>query len=497
MLLERLHFQDIIDYLFGARQGFSYSRKKGNSFLVHSRYHNSLSASFHIGYSGEEKKRILRASLKGQEILCDLQKGELRITKKGVSTTLNRSEGMLPLEKEIQTFVNILKGSKAEYVDGKKGANIIQEIEAIKPLKKQRRPSVAVIGGGIFGATCASLLGKSCSVTLFERKNDLMLESSFVNQYRHHKGYHYPRSPETVEECQRSAAAFMQEYGQAIQEEFPSYYCVAKKGSRTSPEGFLKFCRENLLPVVREFPSEGVLSRENVALSLKTSEGIYHYPTLKALIRSKLEKNANVSLKFLHQVVGAKILPDGKKELTVRGKNVHRQKFDYVINATYANINAFMSWLSFPEKDLRIDLMELLVIRLPIPKMSITMMDGPFATFVTTGDDGLFTLGHVRESVHSTVMPKNGKIPKFSRRSNGKNILQESIAWYPILKKAKVIDSRFVIRGINAYREHDDARPSDVISHGFGCWSILGGKVITCVSTARLIEKEINEGIMP
>ena len=62
------------------------------------------------------------------------------------------------------------------------------------------RPRVAIIGGGIFGATCALILGERFSVTLFERHSDLLMEATRANQYRHHAGYHYPRSLETIKE---------------------------------------------------------------------------------------------------------------------------------------------------------------------------------------------------------------------------------------------------------------------------------------------------------
>ena len=57
---------------------------------------------------------------------------------------------------------------------------------------------IAVVGAGIFGVTAAYTLAKNHSVDLFEKNNDIMMESSDVNQCRVHRGYHYPRSPDTV-----------------------------------------------------------------------------------------------------------------------------------------------------------------------------------------------------------------------------------------------------------------------------------------------------------
>jgi hypothetical protein len=63
----------------------------------------------------------------------------------------------------------------------------------------------------------------------------------------------------------------------------------------------------------------------------------------------------------------------------------------------------------------------------------------------------------------------------------------QSSRYMPILKDAEVVESRFATRAVNAFARDFDARPTVIRGHGFGCWSILGGKIITCVSNAREI----------
>ena len=63
---------------------------------------------------------------------------------------------------------------------------------------------IAVIGGGIFGITTAFTLGEEYDVELFEKNNDLLKAASGSNQYRVHRGYHYPRSMKTVLEIMKS-----------------------------------------------------------------------------------------------------------------------------------------------------------------------------------------------------------------------------------------------------------------------------------------------------
>ncbi|HCM67642.1 MAG TPA: hypothetical protein DIS62_01390, partial [Candidatus Kerfeldbacteria bacterium] len=144
------------------------------------------------------------------------------------------------------------------------------------------KPRVAIIGGGIFGATCALILGERFSVTLFERHSDLLMEATRANQYRHHAGYHYPRSPMTIKEIQETAGDFEDFYLRIIDSSAPSYYCIAKDGSLVSPSDFLRVCEQFGLLHDTANPPPEMLNRESVSLCVKTSEKVYNYITLKS-----------------------------------------------------------------------------------------------------------------------------------------------------------------------------------------------------------------------
>ena len=127
-----------------------------------------------------------------------------------------------------------------------------------------------------------------------------------------------------------------------------------------------------------------------------------------------------------------------------------------------------------------------------MPRVSLAIMDGPFTNLVPINIPTTFTLVHINESILERYVAKNG-LPnkKHIKKSNAKNIIKKSQEWFPILKNAKILESRYVFRAVNAYREYDDARPSDITYHGFGCWSILGGKIVNSVIAAKKIAQEI------
>ena len=90
---------------------------------------------------------------------------------------------------------------------------------------------IAVIGAGIFGITIAVRLAKNHSVDLFEKNNDILMAASDVNQCRVHRGYHYPRSDDTVKEVLNANKSFMEEFGESVMNNTENYYCIAKHGS--------------------------------------------------------------------------------------------------------------------------------------------------------------------------------------------------------------------------------------------------------------------------
>ncbi|MEK7077366.1 MAG: FAD-dependent oxidoreductase, partial [Patescibacteria group bacterium] len=207
---------------------------------------------------------------------------------------------------------------------------------------------VAVIGGGIFGTTCALVLGERFRVTLFERHSDILQEASYKNQYRHHGGYHYPRSPATIQEIRSATKDFEEFYHSAILTRFPSYYAVAKEGSKITAEEFLRVCDEFGLPYVREYPDPRVLNPAAVDVCIRTPEAIYDHGALKHFIRKKLS-DAAIEMRLNCAIVGAEMDDAGAKILTSDdGQTRLREKFDYVINATYAHYNDFCGWLGFP-----------------------------------------------------------------------------------------------------------------------------------------------------
>ena len=122
----------------------------------------------------------------------------------------------------------------------KRTLNAIKLCEAVK---KEAFPKVLVVGGGIFGTTVATMLATSgYNVILHEELSGIMKCASDINQYRLHKGYHYPRSKDTAQECLDGMKSFKRKYGDSIVNgDINHYYAISSRDSLVSKEEYLDF----------------------------------------------------------------------------------------------------------------------------------------------------------------------------------------------------------------------------------------------------------------
>jgi hypothetical protein len=356
---------------------------------------------------------------------------------------------------------------------------------------------VGIIGGGIFGLSCAINLDKTHDVTVFDQASDIMTGATYANHNRHHLGYHYPRSPETAQQCLESREDFEHIYKSSCTNDYASYYCVSKEDTKTSAENYIRFCDEVGLNYKEEWPQEGVLDRSRIELSLRTEEGVYDFLTLKKLVKERIAKTSTIQIKLDHCVIDGSAEPGGEKILVVQNdEKRHTYNFDFVINAMYANHNRFCDWFGFKKRLFQFNLQELCVIDLPVDEpIGITIQDGPFPSFLPLGfSKNRCLFAHVEASqLIRNVSKENERL--LSRvlyvESNWHNILKVSEKYIPILNKSNYVKSIFVDRIVDANRMDTDARLTELTSHGNGCWSVFAAKIITCESMAKKISAGI------
>jgi hypothetical protein len=358
------------------------------------------------------------------------------------------------------------------------------------------RSRIGVIGGGIFGLSCAINLDVDYDVTVFERCSDILLGATYANHNRHHYGFHYPRSFETAQQCLESSTEFEALYGDCIIWDFDNYYCVATQNTKTTPEDYISFCDQLGLEYCERWPEGKIIDKSKIALCLKVKEGVYEFNILKKLIKNRINSTSTVEIKFGERVVSGYIKQNDSKVLIVDSKDGSEEyEFDFVINAMYANYNKFCDWFDFEKSLFQYNLQELDIIELPIKKrLGVTVQDGPFPSFLPLGRTNWYLLAHVETSqlirkISSETTPILSQVGFIE--SNWNNVLKSCSEYIPLLNKAGYVRSIFVDRVVDATRLDDDARMTDVTNHGNGCWSIFAAKIVTCESTAKSVAAQI------
>ncbi|MEP6717130.1 MAG: FAD-dependent oxidoreductase [Terriglobia bacterium] len=484
---ELLHYFDAIDFLLDQPPHTFVTVKRGTINQVALRYPGDVSALLSLGWSGnDEKMRTLEFEYPDRKIAANFLDRSVTVRSRDSLEKFVVGEPHGALRQSLLTFLRALRDPSISWPDGDTGSRIVEIASRAMPGPRKIRPRVAVIGGGIFGASCALEFAPHAEVTLFERHSDLLLEASYQNQWRFHSGFHYPRSPQTVQEIQSTRDVFYSVFGDAVIDDVTSYYCTSKLATVITRERYLEACTQNRLTFeIEEFPPAWV-DANRINLCLRTDESVFDLPGLRALATSKLMKHPNVELLLNSEVTDGRIDRDGRKRLTTRiGSKTREDEFDYLINTTYANNNIVSKWFNFPLRRLRFDYCEMVILEIPMPNICLTVLDGPFCSLVSTGRDNIFILTHVNESVLKSRITADGLPPEWSPvRSNSVNLIRQAARYFPVLENARYLESRFGVRTVEAFTEDYDGRPTVVTDHGFGCWSVLGGKIGSCVANA-------------
>lgn len=499
--LEFSHVFDISAFLMNAEPDVVVPGQRG-PLMAHSSLAFASGARAHLrmGWSATGPRRHIVLRYDDLTVEADFLHGVVTTTSAAHEVEKTFFPGApAALRTQILAFLDRIssRSSADQGATAQDGVRAVQAAYRSAPPAYQSRPRAVVVGGGVFGATIAEELSEFADVDLLERNDDLLTEVSFSNQWRHHSGFHYPRSYDTIQEIRACKSEFETRFEEVIQRDIPSFFSISRWGIEIPAERYLAACSSNYLAFTIDHPPAQMLDPDQVTLTMRTDEAVYDIPAMRKMLRDRVAAADSLALHLNTEAKTGQILPDGRKELTMSGpRGDWTEAYDYVVNATYSNINLYTRWFGFPVEPLRFDLYEMLVLDIPAEQLCVTVMDGPFCSLVGMGTPRQFMLSHIHDSVLKSRVPENGMPPDWGQiNSNRENILKSSRRYMPILDQAKVVESRYATRAVNAFARDFDARPTVVRDHGFGCWSVLGGKILTCLSNAREIADAIRADI--
>lgn len=343
---------------------------------------------------------------------------------------------------------------------------------------------IAVVGGGIFGLTIASVLARDgFQVDLYEKEDDVFKAASGINQFRLHRGYHYPRSMETIRDCLSGVVKFRDFYPEVVID-MPDghFYAIAKEKSHLNAAQCFKVWSEFGLKY--EEKDIEILNKDSIEKCVAVEEAIIDPIKFKEGCIQRCNK------------YGVKIILN--KE--VGYEDLHG--YDLIVSATYASTNTMLKKFPQAQKNYQFELVEKLVLKLPdrFRNVSIVIQDGPFTCIDPYGKTGLTLMGNVTQAIHKRKIAKTLEIPKEYKGllNNGiiKNpkitkidgFLEDAEKYFPGIKnEAKHVGSMFTVRTVFPYREHDDARPTVIEEINSRLVVVISGKIPTCVDAAEQV----------
>ena len=349
-------------------------------------------------------------------------------------------------------------------------------------VRKVMYPKALVVGGGIFGSTAAvSLANNGYDVEIHEKQSDIMMCASNINQYRLHKGYHYPRSSDTALECNKGLKTFKRKYEQSVLNgSIEHYYCIASEDSLISSEEYLEFLDEHRLNY------KIVDSIKNTDLTVKVEEELFDSQVLRQSVKKKLFAN-NINIKINHE--------SDKKSFNL---------YDVIVFATYSNINQYLN----KKINYQFEVCEKPVVKLSdrYKNKSIVVMDGPFMCLDPYGTTDYHVLGNVVHAIHETNIGtapiiKNKKLSDYINKgiiyqpdiTNIDKFIETGERFFDDFSNLEHIGSMFTVRAVLKDREHDDARPTLVEKHGDNMFTLFSGKIDTCVDASNELIKMIGD----
>lgn len=336
----------------------------------------------------------------------------------------------------------------------------------------------AVVGAGIYGITAATKLRtKGYKVDLFEAKDDILKSASGINQYRIHRGYHYPRSLDTIKSCKDNEQSFIKYYNKSIlSNNSKHYYSISKEDSLTTPEQYLTTLDKSKLEweIVDTLP--------NCDLTIKVNEKLYNPTILKDICHNRIRGNG-INLHLNKKI---------KEPL---------QDYEYTVHATYSSLND----LTNKKQNYQFELCEKPLFKLPpqYKNKSLVIMDGPFMCFDPFANTEYHLGGNVVHAIHVRNIGEKPEIPpaykkylnkgiiKKPKYTNVNRFIESAKKYFPDIESAEHLGSMYTIRTVLPNKDNTDERPT-IVSKQNNNFILFSGKIGNCVEAANKIEELIN-----
>jgi glycine/D-amino acid oxidase-like deaminating enzyme len=354
-----------------------------------------------------------------------------------------------------------------------------------------------IVGGGFYGCCLALYLSSiSNRVLLVEAADGLMTRASRVNQARIHTGFHYPRSALTAVKSMILHQRFIQDFPEAVIDDFQMLYAIARRRSKVSANRFHRMFRDIGAPIKPASASQTALFDDSMVEAVfACNETAFDHSILEKLLSERLI-SAGVEVRLSTRLVG---LTDQKTGIVASLSDGSEVRSRYAFNITYSQLNTILDKAERPRAQIKHELTELALVT-PPPELNgigVTVMDGPFFSCMPYPSENLYSLTHVRYTPHESWIDEFGKqaphtlSPDNLPQSRAAHMVRDGQRYLPCLKHTKYEKSLFEVKTILIKNEQDDGRP--ILYHqkpaDSRIISILGGKIDNVYDLFDLVQR--------
>jgi glycine/D-amino acid oxidase-like deaminating enzyme len=368
-----------------------------------------------------------------------------------------------------------------------------------------------VVGGGAFGARLAlDLARRGQSVVLLEREEKLLQRASHHNQARIHNGYHYPRSILTGLRSRVGSVRFREEFADCVDASFTMLYAVARRMSNVTPVQFKTFCQRIGAPLAPARPKLARLFDSGLVAEVwEAEEWAFDAVRLGERLTRALEEN-EIDVRTSCEALRVERITDGSAGIRVEARSLKDGEpltfgAVQVFNCTYAGLNGLLRRSGLPRIPLKLELAELTLVEVPpeLRDVGVTVMCGPFFSFMPFPSLGLHTFSHVRYTPHhawqdaETETDSRTFFEHAPRRSHFPFMQMDSRRYMPSVAEFVQKGSLWELKALLPASEADDSRPilfkRDAGMPGLTC--VLGGKIDNVYDMERELDVLLSEGV--